>query len=358
MADVSFDVGAGEGLAVLGPNGSGKSTLLRVLHGVLKPDAGCVRIRGRADALIELGTAFEPILTGRENVLAQAAVAGMAPFEAAEALEQIVDFADLGEQIDEPVRTYSTGMVARLGFATAAHLRPDLLLIDEVLAVGDVDFQRKCVAHIRGFLSDGGALVLVTHNAWLAQTVCTRGLVLDHGRPAFLGDVVEAVGQHLRRSGQFPRVAPPTPLDPSGPSKELTIENVRVVAEDGGDATTGGSVRIVLTFDSPEPTRVGWGFSLWTGDQWICVAADLDMRERTIAGRGELSCLIRSLPLFGGTYIACAVIGEPHTNFPLATFGVDASTPPATFTVQAPVDARMNLLGVRAPLVSLDVIWE
>jgi ABC-type polysaccharide/polyol phosphate transport system ATPase subunit len=358
VSDLSFEVGAGEGLAVLGPNGAGKSTLLKVVHGVLKPDAGRVRIRGRADALIELGTAFEPILTGRENVLVQAAVAGMAPTEAAGALEQIVDFADLGDQIDDPVRTYSSGMIARLGFATAAHLRPDLLLVDEVLSVGDVNFQRKCVAHIRSFLNDGGALVLVTHNAYLAQTVCSRGLVLDRGRSVFLGTVVEAVADHLRRSAQFSAQTPDVRDESWRSNDVLAIESVRVLGLDGGHPKTGEAARVVLTFNSPRPTSVIWAFSFWTADHWVSVAGDIDLRERTIDGRGELSCVIPSFPLFAGAFTARAMLGDPQTKFPVATLGFDGGRPPATFTVESSADERSNLLGLGGQLLALDVVWD
>ena len=354
LNDVSLEVAAGEALAVLGPNGAGKTTLLKVLYGVLKPDAGTVRIRGRAGALLELGTAFEPVLSGRENVLVAAAVAGLSPAEASAALGRIIDFSELDEAIDMPVRTYSSGMLARLGFSVAAHLHPDVLLIDEVLAVGDFRFQRKCVEHIRGFLRGGGALILVTHNAFLAQTVCDRGIVLYEGDCVFSGDVVEAVARYLWRV-EDAGPAPPRPTDTGEP---VLIDDVTVQHARGGPPRTGEPARVVVQYSCREPREVTWNFSIWTGDHWVCVTGDTDLRGRRVAGHGTLACAIPRLPLLPGTFTVRAVIGDPASQQALARFGYDGDRPPRSFSVEAPADSRVNFLAMGGRLMTLDVEWE
>lgn len=164
LDDISFDVRRGEAVAVIGRNGAGKSTLLRVIYGLLKPDMGQVRIAGRSEAIIELGTGFNPLLTGRENIEVGASLHGLDPDATGRLLEAVIDFAELAEFIDAPLLSYSSGMKARLAYSLAAHLGPDLLLVDEALAVGDLAFQHKCIRHMRQFVQGGGSLLLVSHN--------------------------------------------------------------------------------------------------------------------------------------------------------------------------------------------------
>jgi ABC-type polysaccharide/polyol phosphate transport system, ATPase component len=200
LRDVSFELQAGESLAVIGGNGAGKSTLLKVMSGLLKPDTGRVVSRGRVRAIVELGAAFNAALSGRENIFLQAALYGYPRREVRAHVEAILDFADIGSFIDSPVQQYSDGMRARLGFAIAVHLAPDLLLVDEVLAVGDLAFQNKCLNHMRKYLAGGGALVFVGHAIHQVQAACDRGLVLEKGVPVFSGDVVDALDLYLKRN--------------------------------------------------------------------------------------------------------------------------------------------------------------
>src|SRR5688572_9077508 len=158
---ISFSLGRGEAMGIVGHNGAGKSTLLKALYGLIKPDRGEIRIRGRTEALIELGTGFNGLLSGRENVMVGAVLHGFDSGRARRLVDQVVDFAELAEFIDAPVQSYSSGMRARLAYALASQLEPDLLLVDEVLAVGDVTFQRKCFNHMRAYLDNGGALLFV-----------------------------------------------------------------------------------------------------------------------------------------------------------------------------------------------------
>ncbi|MEM7338498.1 MAG: polysaccharide ABC transporter ATP-binding protein [Actinomycetota bacterium] len=193
LTDVSFSVGVGETFGILGHNGSGKSTLLKCIAGTLTPTDGAVRVRGRLSALLELGAGFHPDLTGRENVYLNGSILGFSRARIDEIFDDIVAFSGLGTFIESQVKYYSSGMYARLGFAVAVNLDPDVLLIDEVLAVGDEAFQAKCVDRITQFQRDGRTMCLVTHSPDMVRSLCDRAMVLDGGRIRYIGDVNEAV---------------------------------------------------------------------------------------------------------------------------------------------------------------------
>lgn len=182
LHEVSLRAGRGEGLAIVGANGAGKSTLLAVLAGLLEPDEGSVLIDGRAGTLMELGSGFHPDLTGWENLRLYAAILGMTRAEVKQRAEAIVDFAELQGYMDQPLRTYSSGMVLRLAFAVAAHTECDVLLIDEILAVGDAAFQKKCHRRLMEMRERGCTLVCVSHVSGMLETLCSRALWLHHGR--------------------------------------------------------------------------------------------------------------------------------------------------------------------------------
>jgi len=187
LEDVHFELKQGEALGVIGPNGSGKTTLLRILNGIFPPDRGYAAVRGRIGALIAVGAGFHPNMTGRENIRLNGTILGMTRREIAERFEAIVDFADIGEFLDAPVATYSSGMTVRLGFAIAIHAVPELLLADEVLAVGDLRFALKCYRKIAEYRRNGGALLLVSHSMQLVRNVCHQTLWIEHGRIRQLG---------------------------------------------------------------------------------------------------------------------------------------------------------------------------
>lgn len=193
LKDVSFDVQPGQALGIIGPNGAGKSTALKVLTRILRPDKGASVVRGRVGALVEIAAGFHPDLTGRENVFMQGAIMGMRRAEIARKFDAIVDFAGVGEFIDTPVKRFSSGMNARLGFAVAAHLDPDVLLIDEVLSVGDLSFQEKCYERMSSFVKSGIAVVFVSHNLSAISALCDRVLVLRRGGVETLGPTQDAI---------------------------------------------------------------------------------------------------------------------------------------------------------------------
>ena len=181
LDDVTFDVHQGETIALLGFNGSGKSTLLKLISGVLRPDGGRIRTRGRVAGLIEVGAGFHPDLTGRENVFLNGAILGMTKKQIEDAYDSIVEFSEIPDFMDTEVKFYSSGMFLRLAFAVAVHSDPEVFLIDEILAVGDEPFQRKCLDEIRGLSDQGKTLVIVSHDLNMVSDLCERGVLLDKG---------------------------------------------------------------------------------------------------------------------------------------------------------------------------------
>lgn len=191
--DVSFELRGGEALGIMGVNGSGKTTLLRILNGVYSPDSGMVQMKGRVGALIAAGAGFAPMLTGRENAYVNGALLGLSTREIDGLMDEIVAFAELGQFIDLPVKNYSSGMYVRLGFAVAALSRPDVLLMDEVLAVGDMNFQKKCFEYVLRLKREGVAIILVSHSPGAIWSVCDRGLFMDKGKVLVAGSVEDVI---------------------------------------------------------------------------------------------------------------------------------------------------------------------
>ncbi|MDT5293804.1 MAG: lipopolysaccharide transport system ATP-binding protein [Acidobacteriota bacterium] len=357
LRDVSFELRAGESLAVIGANGAGKSTLLKILYGLIKPDAGRVRLRGRVEAMLELGTGFNPVLTGRENVYVNAAVLGL-PRRRVDALMDIIaEFAGLHQFIDTPVRYYSSGMQARLSYAVAAHLNPEVLLVDEVLAVGDLAYQRKCFNHMRKYLDSGGSLLFVSHSPYHIQSICRRGILLESGRLTFSGTAVEALNCYFesgQRSGVEAAEEPRAPV--LSEDYPVAIGGITAEAVGGGVIRTGEDLRLTLNYHSLRSSEALWGFSVWTGDQWVCVTGAFDTTPRTLVrGEGVLSCIVPRLPLMAGTYWLKAAIIDAVTLQPLALLGWRDA--PYSFTVRARPDAVTNVAAAVNQLMTLDVDW-
>ncbi len=197
LEDVSFAVERGEAFGIIGSNGAGKSTILKLLGGIMRPTRGAVTVNGRLSALIEVSAGFHPDLTGRENVYLNGTILGMTRAEIRRRFDEIVAFSELEEFIDTPVKRYSSGMFARLGFAVAAHVEPDLLLVDEVLSVGDHLFQQKCLRRMHEILTGGATIIFVSHNLRAVATLCGRSLLLEHGRVAKLGPSEAVINAYL-----------------------------------------------------------------------------------------------------------------------------------------------------------------
>ena len=239
LRDVSFTVEPGSAVGLVGRNGSGKTTLLRLLSGIIKPSGGTVAVGGRVGSLLELGAGFHPDMTGRENVYLNGSIHGLSRATIREKLDEIVAFAGLEDFIDLPVRTYSSGMYMRLGFAVASHIEADVLLLDEVFAVGDEAFQRKCFGKIFEFKQRGGTIVFVSHDANAVERLCDRAVLLKDGAVAFDGPTHEAIVQYRRLL-----VGERNPVERAAGLKEwggdvARIESARLLGPDGAERTQG-----------------------------------------------------------------------------------------------------------------------
>ncbi|MBE0568541.1 MAG: ATP-binding cassette domain-containing protein [Deltaproteobacteria bacterium] len=201
LKDVSFHVGRGEALGIVGPNGSGKSTTLKLLSGILKPTTGTIKVNGRISALIEVGAGFHPDLTGRENIFLNGAILGMGRSEIQRKLDAIIEFSGIPEFIDTPVKRYSSGMYARLGFSIAAHVEPEILLVDEVLSVGDFTFQARCIQKMNEILKNGTTVIFVSHNMESVLSLCSRAILLVNGKISREGDPTEVIAEYCRAGG-------------------------------------------------------------------------------------------------------------------------------------------------------------
>ncbi len=204
---IDFELHRGESLGIIGENGAGKSTLLKIIAGVVKPTRGTVKVNGRVSALLELGSGFHPDYTGRENIFLSAALMGLSRAQTRDRVGAIVEFADIGDHIDQPIKHYSSGMVVRLGFAVASALHPDVLITDEVLAVGDESFQKKCIRWLEQFRADGGTLLLVSHSMYHIQSLCPRAMWLDHGRLRMAGNSFDVTREYLTYHEEKSRAA-------------------------------------------------------------------------------------------------------------------------------------------------------
>jgi ABC-type polysaccharide/polyol phosphate transport system ATPase subunit len=218
---IDLEVRRGESVGLVGENGAGKSTLLKIVAGVTRPTRGSVRLDGRVSALLELGSGFHPDYTGRENIYLSSAVMGLSRREVRSKVDSIIEFADIGEHIDEPIKHYSSGMGVRLGFAVATAMNPDLLITDEVLAVGDESFQKKCIQWLQNYLDGGGTLLLVSHSMYHVQTLCRKALWLDHGRPRLFGEASDVTREYLTYHEEKRRAQARTERAPAGDTPRM-----------------------------------------------------------------------------------------------------------------------------------------
>ncbi|MEX2613871.1 MAG: ABC transporter ATP-binding protein [Gaiellaceae bacterium] len=309
LQDISLGVSRGEAVGLIGRNGSGKTTLLRIVAGIIKPTAGRVDAEGRIGSLLELGAGFHPDFTGRENVFLNGAIQGLRRADIKQRFDEIVAFAELEHAIDRPVRTYSSGMTMRLGFAIAAFLDADILLLDEVFAVGDEAFQRKCFGRIFRFKQEGGTIVFVSHDASAVERLCERSVLLDAGRVAFDGPTREAVGRYRRALAAETDPAERGAGLREWGSGEATIASAALVGHEGAErlqflAGEPFALRVaVAATDSVPPPRLQLELR---DDAGILVAGDaVDLGELGWAGgNGERGVRfeIGSLPLADGRF--------------------------------------------------------
>ncbi|NMC21129.1 MAG: ABC transporter ATP-binding protein [Thermogutta sp.] len=306
LKDVSFEVKHGEVLGIIGPNGAGKSTLLKILSRITEPTAGYAEIRGRVGSLLEVGTGFHPELTGRENVYLNGSILGMSKAEIRRKFDDIVSFAGVEKFIDTPVKRYSSGMQVRLAFAVAAHLDPEILIIDEVLAVGDAEFQKRCLGKMNEVSRSGRTVLFVSHNMAAVEGLCTRVLSLDMGRIATDGDPVTAIQTYL-----LPKSASrPIWFQASEPpGSQPAIYSVTITNEDGKAHNTikmGTDVQIAIRIVNIR-CQSDFEFSLRFTDSLgrrVMTCNNLFQHPRPIRLRKEdtIQCVVHDCRLAPGTY--------------------------------------------------------
>jgi lipopolysaccharide transport system ATP-binding protein len=328
LDDVSFKVRRGEALAVIGRNGSGKSTLLKLLYGLIKPDAGEILIRGRMAALIELGAGFDPLLSGRENVYINASILGLPREEVNEVLPAIIDFSGLRDFMETPVKFYSSGMRARLAYSIATNLSPDIFLVDEVLAVGDMEFRQKCLRNMVRFVEKGGSLLFVSHMAHQIQMVCSHGIVIESGKVVCAGSALEALDHYYRSDLHLPEILSRQPSSREVSPSEAhgcSIASVEVQTNrQDGRIYTGDDVSIVMTADFSAEAEALAVFQI-TGRDLLTVVAVEDSGElrHCKPGRHIFRFRMPSLPLMPGLFHVRASLRGGAARLPLAHFGVD-----------------------------------
>jgi lipopolysaccharide transport system ATP-binding protein len=241
LKDINFNIEQGDRVGIIGRNGAGKSTLLKILSRITEPTSGRIKIRGRVASLLEVGTGFHPELTGRENIFLNGAILGMSKAEITRKFDEIVAFAEVEKFLDTPVKRYSSGMYVRLAFAVAAHLEPEILIVDEVLAVGDIHFQNKCLGKMQDVGKDGRTVIFVSHNTAAINTLCTSGIVLSQGKLEFAGDVEEATKRYLSQSSGSSTFRRPRQLS-SSVQKTVVILDCKVYSSDKQDFIVCGEV--------------------------------------------------------------------------------------------------------------------
>ena len=340
LTDVSFEVERGSTFGLIGHNGSGKSTVLKILAGVYRPSAGQVLVDGRVSALLELGAGFHGELTGRENIYLNGAILGLSKKQIERSIDQIIDFAGIGEFIDSPVKVYSSGMYVRLGFSVAVTLDPEILIVDEIIAVGDEEFQRKCFDYLFELRRRGTTIVLVTHSLALASELCDQAIWLDHGRPRIVGDVTDVIDGYLAdvnareaaavraaevdadqaeedRSAEH-GVAPPVDRQGSG---EVRMTNVTLHDDTGtavGFLTPGERCAVRVHFHAREAVRdVVFGLAFIHESGMTVAGPNSVQDDRSYdleAGGGYVEFAHDSLPLQPGSFwISTSIVSKGHT---------------------------------------------
>ena len=327
LKNVSFAVDGGEAFGIIGRNGSGKSTLLKIITGILKPTSGSVAVTGRIAALIELGAGFHPEITGRENIVINGIMLGLTRREIDQRFDSIVEFSGIGDFIDQPVKTYSSGMYVRLGFAVAVHVDPDVLLIDEVLSVGDEEFSAKCVAKIQEMKYRGVTLVFVTHQLDQVRNLCDRALWLDHGQVEAIGDPVRVVDHYLQEVAGTPRTPEPAPSSaPEKPkdeeerwgSGEVVLSRVALADDRGRELVALGAgspvaIEMDVSVRVPQDDFV-FGIGIYHADGTCVYGTNTDLEglsPQRLESDGRVRFVMPSLDLVAGTYRVDAAL---HTR--------------------------------------------
>lgn len=319
LKDVSFEVNQGEKLGIIGRNGAGKTTLLKVLSRITDPSSGKVGIKGRIASLLEVGTGFHPELTGRENIFLNGSILGMSRSEIKSKFDEIVDFAETERFLDTPVKRYSSGMYVRLAFAVAAHLEPEILMIDEVLAVGDVQFQKKCLGKMQDVAGEGRTVLFVSHNMAAISNLCSSVMVLKDGGIDFRkGNTQDAIQHYLADAGQHADSSLKNRRNRSGEGN-IRLTDFTIIGNDGQQLQTlvsGQSVRFRIQYeciDNPDPKNVMTALSITRSDGFLVTVLNNELSSgnfESIKQKGVFYCELKKLPLMSGTYLVNLMVRQ------------------------------------------------
>ena len=314
LRDVSFEVPQGEVVGIIGRNGAGKSTLLKVLSRITKPTKGRVVIDGRVGSLLEVGTGFHPELTGRENIYLNGSIMGMTKREIGRKFDEIVDFAEIEQFLDTPVKRYSSGMYVRLAFAVAANMESEVLIVDEVLAVGDTAFQRKCLGKMEDVVHQGRTALFVSHNMAAVRSLCTQAVVLESGHVKEMGDVASCVDAYFgdQQSRRAAAVSFPVSTSKSAQITRIELRNQNHALT--SDFHYGDEITVRVCFRSGIPTqsaRLGLVLSSSSGDRLLNANMHyLPHEPPARAGReGTIDCALGAVPLMAGEYFVSLWFG-------------------------------------------------
>ncbi len=317
LRGVDIDVEPGGSLGIVGQNGSGKSTLLALLAGIIPPHEGTVEVGGAVASMLELGAGFHPDFSGRENVYMNAAIQGLSRREVDARMDAIIAFSELESFIDNPVRTYSSGMYTRLGFAVASHVDSDVLLLDEVLAVGDEAFQRKCLGRIFEYRRGGGTVLFVSHDAEAVERVCDRAVLLEHGEVTADGppaSVLTTYRRGLVRAGEAARGEGHADAADEWGTRRVAITGVHLVGADGDSDRfpSGGPLEIRIDFSAPAPVPAPvFGFEIRSVDGTLCYGTNTHRSTHpieSVEGEGEITFAIDRLPLHEGRFLLTVAV--------------------------------------------------
>jgi lipopolysaccharide transport system ATP-binding protein len=325
LREVSFEIEQGEVVGIIGRNGAGKSTLLKILSRITEPTTGRVEIRGRVGSLLEVGTGFHPELTGRENIFLNGAILGMSQAEIRRKFDEIVAFAEIDQFLDTPVKRYSSGMYVRLAFAVAAHLEPEILLVDEVLAVGDAGFQKKCLGKMGGIAKQGRTVFFVSHNMGAISNLCDKGFVLEHGRVAYAGTARDAIQRYnhdvFSRDGRSGLLSAHVLYDApeNRTSQDYAVTRIEVLDRQGRPkpvVATWDDLVLRITYWCNQNVRSGSvEFSLAgvDGGRLLLLSTQPDGTLPLAFTRGEhcVECVLEKLPLAAGEYTLSAALAIP-----------------------------------------------
>jgi lipopolysaccharide transport system ATP-binding protein len=335
LKDVGFEITPGEVVGIIGRNGAGKSTLLKVLSRITRPTVGRVELHGRVGSLLEVGTGFHPELTGRENIFLNGAILGMSRREIERKFDEIVDFAAVETFLDTPVKRYSSGMHVRLAFAVAAHLEPEIMLVDEVLAVGDLHFQRKCLDKMDDVARGGRTVLLVSHNMAAIESLCSRVLLIDGGRAVHDGDPSEAIRAYIeltRRLASVP-IADRTDRIGDGSARIIHIEVQDLAGTPRAEHRMGDGLRVVLRIraDRPLPAAcVGVLFETHNGQSLFGVRSSLaDSHIDLPRDVTTVACEIPALPLIPGRYHLHAAVRHGQDSYDRVNYAAMIEITPA-----------------------------